>query len=184
MGGHLPPLLQGFNCIARADARILILGSMPGQASLRKNQYYAHPRNSFWTIMERLFDAGPEHSYEQRLALLQEQRIALWDVVYRCARQGSLDTAIEQHTVVANDFHRLFAACPKIHSVYFNGQKAATLFRQQVLPGLPAALAGLHYQTLPSTSPAHASLNTEQKLQQWSCIKQALIHNPDDKHQA
>ena len=164
-------LLQGFDCIARPDARILILGSMPGQASLRQAQYYAHPRNSFWYIMGRLFAAGPELPYRQRLRLLQQQQIALWDVVHRCARKGSLDADIEDRTVEANDFNALFKLCPQIHSVFFNGQTAAALFKRRVLTSLDPALS-LTYQTLPSTSPAHASLSREQKLQHWRCITQ------------
>ena len=103
-----PALLCGFDCVARADARILILGSMPGQASLQQSQYYAHPRNSFWYIMGELFAAGPELDYAQRLQVLLEQRVALWDVVHRCQRKGSLDADIEQQSVEANDFLTLF----------------------------------------------------------------------------
>jgi len=171
------PLLQGFDCIARADARVLILGSMPGQASLQQSQYYAHPRNSFWYIMGELFAAGPELDYEQRLQVLMERRIALWDVVHRCQRRGSLDADIESHSVEPNDFHALFARCPDIHQVFFNGQAAASLFKRQVLAGLPAELLSrlaLHFHTLPSTSPAHAGLDREQKLQQWQRVRDYL----------
>lgn len=170
-------LLQGFGCIARADARVLILGSMPGQASLQQSQYYAHPRNSFWYIMGELFAAGAELDYERRLQVLMEQRIALWDVVHRCQRRGSLDADIEAHSVEANDFQMLFARCPDIHHVFFNGQTAANLFKRQVLAGLPSDLS-LHYHTLPSTSPAHAGLDREQKLRQWRCVRDYL-----EKHQ-
>lgn len=166
-------LLQGFNCIARPDARILILGSMPGQASLDKDQYYAHPRNAFWAIMDRLFTINPELPYAQRLSLLQQQHIALWDVVHRCVRKGSLDSAIQSTTIETNNFHALFVRYPSIQQVFFNGKKSALLYRTQVLPTLNVATP-LHYQTLPSTSPAHASLNIEQKLQQWLCIKTSL----------
>lgn len=165
----VPGLLQGFACVARADARLLILGSMPGQASLDQHQYYAHPRNSFWYIMGRLFDAGPERPYRQRLEILQRRHIALWDVVHRCARQGSLDTAIEHATVEANDLPGLFDRCPEIRHVFFNGRKAAELYRRLVEPSLTLPYA-LDYQTLPSTSPAHAALSREAKLQQWTCL--------------
>lgn len=170
-------LLQGFDCVARADARVLILGSMPGHASLQQSQYYAHPRNSFWYIMGELFGAGPELNYERRLQVLMEQQIALWDVVHRCHRKGSLDADIEAHSVEPNDFQMLFARCPDIHHVYFNGQTAAGLFNRQVLTGLPTELLsrlGMHYHTLPSTSPAHAGLDREQKLQQWQCVRDYL----------
>jgi hypoxanthine-DNA glycosylase len=165
-----PGLLQGFACVARADARLLILGSMPGQVSLEQHQYYAHPRNSFWYIMGRLFAAGPEHPYRQRLEILQQRHIALWDVVHRCARRGSLDTAIEHATVEANDLQGLFDKCRGIRHVFFNGRKAAELYRRLVEPTLKLPYA-LTYRTLPSTSPAHAALSREAKRQQWSCLQ-------------
>jgi len=164
------PLLQGFDCVARADARVLILGSMPGQESLRQTQYYAHPQNSFWYIMGRLFGADPDLPYDQRLLRLQDRGIVLWDVVHRCRRPGSLDAAIDRDSVETNDFKKLFIICPDIDHVFFNGQKAAALYKRLVLPAL-AIKQEILYQTLPSTSPAHASLNREQKYQQWSLIK-------------
>jgi len=173
MNDNNQKLLEGFNCIARADARILILGSMPGQISLTKEQYYAHPRNSFWRIMAEMFGFNPELPYEKRLPLIQQQGIALWDVVHRCKRKGSLDADIKQQTVEANNFQQLFNDCPDIHHVFFNGQKAASLYKTHVLPGLEPNTS-LHYQTLPSTSPAHASLGHDQKYQQWLCIKERL----------
>lgn len=123
--------------------------------------------------MGELFDAGPELPYKQRLILIQQQQVALWDVVHRCVRKGSLDADIEQQTVEANNFQQLFEICPDIHSVFFNGQKAAALYKSRVLPGINTKTS-LHYQTLPSTSPAHASLSHDQKLHQWRCIKQCI----------
>jgi hypoxanthine-DNA glycosylase len=143
---------------------------MPGQESLRQTQYYAHPRNSFWYIMGQLFAAGPELPYKDRLNILLEQRIALWDVVHRCVRKGSLDADIKPQTIEANDFHSLFERCPELQHVFFNGQKAATLFRRMVLPDL-ARTPSLRYHNLPSTSPAHASMNHDQKLRLWRVLK-------------
>ena len=120
-----------FPPIASPDARILILGSMPGQASLAAGQYYAHPRNAFWPIMGALFGAGPELPYAQRLERLASAGIALRDVIGRCERAGSLDSAIAPASIEANDFAGLFAACPGIDHVFFNGTAAATLFRRQ-----------------------------------------------------
>jgi double-stranded uracil-DNA glycosylase len=170
-----PGLLQGFSCVARRDARALILGSMPGQASLDQAQYYAHPRNAFWYIMGRLFDAGPEQPYSQRLEILQQRGLALWDVVHRCARKGSLDADIEHDSVEPNDLRGLFMHCPNIRHVFFNGRKAADLYRRMIEPTLGPP-GPIHYQTLPSTSPAHASLDREAKLRHWSAIKTLLAN--------
>lgn len=164
--------LQGFDCIAQADAQILILGSMPGKKSLADKQYYAHPRNCFWQIISKLFNIKATENYQQRLFLLQQQQLALWDVVHRCSRKGSLDADIDTQTVTANQFQHLFDQCPNIKSVFFNGQKAAALYRRLVLPELTSTT--LLYHILPSTSPAHASLNFQQKYQQWRCIKHSL----------
>ena len=159
---------QGFAPIADPHARVLILGSMPGMASLEAAQYYAFPRNVFWKIMGELFDAGPELPYPSRLARLRDQRIALWDVIESCRRPGSLDSDISEEGLVTNDFNRLFERCPQISRVFFNGQKAAGLFRKKVAP----TLAGEYdYRTLPSTSPAHAARSYAAKLEAWSVLK-------------
>jgi len=170
-------LLQGFSCIARRDARLLILGSMPGQASLDQDQYYAHPRNSFWYIMGQLFGAGPECSYAQRLEILQQEHIALWDVVHRCARKGSLDADIEHDTVEPNNLQGLFDQCTDIRHVFFNGRKAAELYRRMIEPSLVMPYT-ISYLTLSSTSPAHASLDREGKLLQWLYLKNCLCDKP------
>jgi len=172
----LAVVLTGFGCVFQSDARVLILGSMPGQASLDHTQYYAHPRNSFWYIMEQLFDAGWNRPYQQRLSTLLQHRIALWDVVHQCIRKGSLDAAIDNKSIVANDFQSLFNQCPDLHHVFFNGQKAARLFAELIEPTLQASpsRATLSYMTLPSTSPAHATMSREQKLNEWSCIADCL----------
>lgn len=161
-------LSQGFAPLAGAGAQTLILGSMPGVASLEAQQYYAFSRNAFWKIMGDLFDAGPQLDYPQRLEKLVLNRIALWDVIATCHRPGSLDSAIRESDLTTNDFGGFFQQYPEINRICFNGQKAADLFMKKVHPQLDA-----HYQyiTLPSTSPAHASKNYIQKLQEWSVIK-------------
>jgi hypoxanthine-DNA glycosylase len=161
-------LLRGFPPVAAADARILILGSMPGQASLAAGRYYAHERNAFWRIMGDLFGAGPALPYGQRLARLQAAGIALWDVIAACQRSGSLDADIVPGSVRANDFRGFFAGHPGIARVYFNGAAAETAFRRLALPGLDAP--PLPIQRLPSTSPAHAALGYAEKLAAWSVI--------------
>ena len=126
--------IQSFPFSADRNARVLILGSMPGAESLRQQQYYAHPRNLFWDLMGDLFGAGRNLPYEKRLAVLRKTGVALWDVAHSCRRKGSLDSNMTD--VAANDFASLFAATPRIHTVFFNGQTAAALFRKLVLPEL------------------------------------------------
>ena len=157
-------LLQSFPCVASSAAKILILGSMPGERSLRQQKYYAHPQNVFWDIMKGLFGVGREMNYKKRLRILSQNRIALWDVVFQCRRRGSLDTNISMQSVVPNDFASLFFRCPQIDTVFFNGHKAEELFRKLVLKHL---LKPLRLVRLPSTSPAHASLTKAQKMVRW-----------------
>ena len=160
-------LSQGFAPISRADARMLILGSMPGVASLEAVQYYAFERNVFWRIMGDLFSAGPEMDYQERLEVLLSNHIALWDVIGTCHRPGSLDSAISKDGLEINDFVGFFKRHPQISQVCFNGQKAAELFRKKVMPGLSGQF---NYVTLPSTSPANAARNYVSKLEAWSVI--------------
>lgn len=160
--------LQGFPPVSGADAQLLILGSMPGAASLEAGQYYAFPRNAFWRIMGDLFGAGPRLDYPLRLQRLVASRVALWDVIARCHRPGSLDASISRDGLVANDFRVFFADHPAIASVAFNGRTAADLYRKMVLPGLGR---DLEYLVLPSTSPAHAALGYARKLEAWSVLK-------------
>jgi hypoxanthine-DNA glycosylase len=166
---------EGFPPIADAQARILILGSLPGQVSLQRQQYYAQPQNAFWKIMGRLFDAGPERPYAERVQRLVANGIALWDVCASAQRPGSLDAAIMHSSVVANDLAAFLTHHPDIGLIGFNGSKAADLFRRQVLPGLPAGLRAIRYATLPSTSPAHAAMPFEEKLTRWATV----LHNPE-----
>lgn len=157
-----------FPPIAQADARLLILGSMPGKASLEANQYYAHPRNLFWPILGELVGASPALDYVERTRRLTANGIALWDVLKSCHRPGSLDADIDKSTMVANDFAAFFASHPHINRVFFNGATAEQAFRRYVLPTLEAETLILH--RLPSTSPAHAALSFHQKLESWRLI--------------
>ena len=154
--------IHSFPPLARADARLVILGSMPGEASLAAGQYYAHPRNAFWPIMGHLFGFDPQADYAERVAALLEARVAVWDVLHSCRRSGSLDSRIRDDAV--NDFATFFADHPAISRLFFNGQKAEVSYRRHVLPHLPRHL---DCQRLPSTSPAHATLSFEAKLAAW-----------------
>lgn len=146
---------------------VLILGSMPGEKSLLEQQYYAHPRNAFWFIMQELFGIAIDLPYRQRLEGLKANHVALWDVVNSCERKGSLDVAIKNHSIVSNDFIALFTQNPSIELIVFNGAKSEAEFLKRVLPGLPAVTQQIARVRLPSTSPAMASLSREAKLQRW-----------------
>ncbi len=157
----------GFPPVAREDARVLVLGSLPGQASLAARQYYAQPQNSFWRIMGQLFGAGPEQPYEERLKRLMEARVALWDVCASAKRPGSLDHRIDKRSVAPNDFRGFFESHGDIAAIFFNGATAERLYLTLARPTLPVAAAGIATRRLPSTSPAHAGVSFAQKLEAW-----------------
>jgi double-stranded uracil-DNA glycosylase len=161
---------RGFAAIRRADAQLLILGTMPGRASLEANQYYAHPRNAFWKIAESVLRIPRSLDYQQRVELIRDRRIAIWDVLQSCERTTSLDSDIEADSLVANDFRALFAACPTIRAICFNGAKAGALYRRHVIESLPVRLRDLPQLVLPSTSPANARLTPRMKAVAWSVI--------------
>jgi len=163
---------EGFPPIARADATILILGSLPGQRSIDAHQYYAHPQNAFWKIMRKLY--AVDGNYEERCAALLEHRIALWDVLADSVRPGSLDASIWTETATANDFGRFFSAHPEIQLIAFNGQKAQQLFRKFV--HLDDMLPNGKTKVLPSSSPAHAAMSWTDKAGAW---KTALTAEPN-----
>jgi TDG/mug DNA glycosylase family protein len=152
---------SGFAPIANPDAQILVLGSLPGQQSLSAAEYYAHPHNAFWKIMREL--VGARGSYDARCEALQKHGIALWDVLAESVRPGSLDADIRMPTAKPNDFTMLFRRCPDIGRVCFNGQKAAAMYQRLV--GMD--LHQVEFVTLPSTSPAFASMRFEEKLRVW-----------------
>jgi hypoxanthine-DNA glycosylase len=160
----------GFPPMASPQARTLILGSLPGQLSLARGEYYANPHNAFWKIIARRFpELAPD--YASRGATLAHHGIALWDVLAAATRSGSLDTAI-RGDAVANNFRALFHAYPKIRVIYFNGAMAGKLYARHVLPTLTAQQRAIARHTLPSTSAAHASLTLAQKAARWSVVWQ------------
>ena len=163
---------NGFPPIAERNARVLILGSLPGQTSLRLQQYYGQPQNAFWKIMGRLFDAEPGLPYSERTRRLIAHRVALWDVCAAARRPGSLDASILHSSVVPNDFAAFLASHPHIRLVCFNGAKAAELYRRTVHPHLRDTIRPIRYVALPSTSPAHASMTFEEKLARWSVVQE------------
>jgi hypoxanthine-DNA glycosylase len=159
----------GFPPISRSDARVLILGTLPSQASLQRRQYYGLPQNGFWRIMGRLLGFSHELPYAQRKRQLVQNRIALWDVCASAVRPGSLDASIRD--VVPNDFARFFLNHRSIEVVCFNGATARKLYHRLVLPGLAETLPALRYEALPSTSPAHAGMPFDEKLRRWAIVQ-------------
>ena len=149
---------------------MLVLGSMPSRQSLARQQYYAHPRNAFWPIMTQLFELQ-ETAYRERADELTGHGVAVWDVLQACTRSSSLDSDIDEDSIVTNDFREFFRAHPEIRKVFFNGAKAEAVYLKQVIPGLPPEPAAFSLYRLPSTSPANAGMNFYQKLQAWQALK-------------
>jgi hypoxanthine-DNA glycosylase len=167
--------IYSFPPFADATSRILILGTMPGKMSLAKQQYYAHPRNAFWPIMAELFGFDLREEYAARKARLQTAGVAVWDVLQSCSREknqreSSLDTDIDTESIVPNNLADFLGAHAAIERICFNGAKAAQLFRRHVQPNLSIGNRPIEYLFLPSTSPAHAGMNFEKKLQAWRQI--------------
>jgi hypoxanthine-DNA glycosylase len=160
------PLLYGLPPIIDDDARILILGNMPSVPSLRAQQYYANPRNGFWRITGEIFGFDADEPYDVRTAALRGHGVAMWDVLRSCRRAGSLDSAVEPDSMVANDFGRLFADHPAIDRVYFNGAAAEKNFTRLVSTGIDLPLG---YRRLPSTSPAQ-TMRYADKLGAWQIV--------------
>ncbi len=151
----LPPLVSG-------RTRLLILGSFPGVASLAAQQYYGHPQNQFWRILQAIWPSSPcptgVDSYQIRSDWLLARKLGLWDVYAACEREGSLDSAIRQPVV--NDFAGLLRLCPQLEAIAHNGAESFKHSRHTSLLGLPV-------YKLPSTSPANASWSFERKLAAW-----------------
>lgn len=166
--------VYSFPPIAAPDIKVLILGSMPGEKSLQMQQYYAHPQNALWRIMGDLVGAGRDLEYQERVSKLLASGIGLWEVLESCHRPGSLDSAINPLTMQPNDFNTFFAAHPKVTHVFFNGGLAADAYRRRIKPMLSSTYDYIQYERLPSTSPAHASRNYQQKLEDWRKILEAL----------
>lgn len=145
---------------------------MPGRASLLAGQYYAHPRNAFWAIIRATYGIENSLDYEQRCRQLIGRGVAVWDVLKTCTRTSSLDSDIDQTTIVVNDFSGFFAAHPGIRRIYFNGAMAEKTFRRHVVSDLPDSAASIPRSRLPSTSPANAAFSFERKLAAWHALRQ------------
>lgn len=164
-------VLESFPPCVDIDARILILGSMPGRASLEAQRYYAHPRNQFWWIMSELLkgsmvDVSMPEDYPERLAWLRSHQIGLWDVLKFCERDGSLDSNIKVATEVANPLPELIETLRSLQLVIFNGKKAEQAFKRYCADSV--INRRVKFVCLPSSSPANAATSKECKLEQWS----------------
>lgn len=167
--------LRSFLPVVGRDARVLVLGSMPGAASLAAQRYYAHPRNLFWPIMGELFGASPTLSYDARLTMLKDAGIALWDVLAACEREGSLDQRIVRATEQPNAIAELLYDTPTLRTLAFNGAKAAQAYARHVAPQLDDTLReSLRLMALPSTSPANAGQPYAVRLARWREILTVL----------
>lgn len=158
---------SSFPPVVRADTRLLILGSLPGDRSLAEQRYYAHPRNLFWRLVGTAIAKDLQSlDYSARLQALLAARIGLWDTVASATRAGSLDTAIREAR--HNELAGLAASLPDLRAVAFNGKAAARIGAPQ-LAGHGAALI-----PLPSSSPAHAAMPVAEKEQLWAIIREFL----------
>lgn len=172
------PVSIGLAPIWRADAKVLILGSLPGVASLQAAQYYAHPRNQCWPILQQLFAIDASLPYPERLQYAQQQGIAFWDLVQSAKRRGSLDSAIISKSIATNRLLALLTELPKLQHIALNGKKAAELFERQrasdieLQQWLSERAQSLQCHVLPSTSPANAAIHFNDKLASW---RQALL---------
>jgi hypoxanthine-DNA glycosylase len=153
--------IHSFPYFINSKTEILILGTMPGVVSLVKQEYYANPRNHFWKIIYTLFDILPiPETFEEKIQLLQYNKIGLWDVLENCERKGSLDIHIKNKK--ENDFEMLFKEFPSITKIIFNGKQSHAFFYKRF-----GQIEGITYYVMPSTSPAN-TMPFENKLKIWS----------------
>jgi double-stranded uracil-DNA glycosylase len=164
-------LLHSFEPLIGQRPKVLILGSMPGVKSLQDQQYYAHPRNTFWPIMGALFSIEWSENYAQRVQQIQQLPVILWDVLQSCHREGSLDSNIRSDQLQANAIPQLLLDYPTLSLIAFNGATSEKMFKQHVIRHIsyPDRYTLLR---LPSTSPAHAGKSFQQKMEEWSVIRE------------
>lgn len=163
-------LCEGFEPIEAPDARVLVVGTLPGPESLGVRQYYANSSNSFWRIVCEILGTERESPYEKRCRILMEHGIALWDVCKSAVRDGSQDKNIIESTIVPNDFGDFFKSHPVIRQIYFNGDPPRKLFRRKVSDPPP-----VFSEVLPSTSNSHSGMIFEEKLEVWRAFLAPFI---------
>lgn len=151
---------KAFDPIINSQSKILILGTMPGEKSLELQQYYGNRGNQFWKIMFEMFGKPLSNDYSERLNLLEEKHIALWDVLQYCEREGSLDSNIKNE--LPNDFELFYKTYPNIKAVLFSSKNAMAYYDKYV-----GRKPHLDYYVLPSPSGANATKTFAQKLEEW-----------------
>lgn len=161
-------MIKSFPPLICKSSTGLILGTMPGEKSLRANEYYAHRGNQFWKIMFSIFDQSYSEDYTKRIKLITDNNLAIWDILQYCEREGSSDNAIQQEK--PNDFKALLNDYPKIKHIFFNGQNPESYFHRFI--GYPD---GITFHTLPSTSPANTWMNLQKKNELWAAIREVLL---------
>lgn len=156
-------MINSFPPIIDAETEILILGTIPGIQSLNKQEYYGNPRNQFWSIIFTLYSSFPiSEIFEEKVSLLQKNKIGLWDVLAYCERKGSLDIHIKNQT--ENDIALILKTFPKIKTLVFNGKESHKYFIRKF-----GSLSGIQYHIMPSTSPAH-TISFDDKLKCWATV--------------
>lgn len=160
-------ILRSFPPLADKNSKILILGTMPGPMALAKREYYGFTGNHFWKILFNLFEVKGVPSYPEKVKLLKEKGIALWDVFKSCQRIGALDSAIRCAEI--NNIPRLLKKYPNIKAVFTDSKIAEKIYRERFLPSI-----GLPFANLPSPSPANASISLEGKIKDWTVILEKL----------
>lgn len=168
-------LCIGFPAQVSAQCRVLVLGSMPGIASLQAAQYYAHPRNRFWPLMQALCGVDARLDYAARIAALNAAGVGLWDVIGRCQRRGSLDAAIVRGSEVPNRLGALIAGLPQLRAVACNGGTAHQAFMRFIAPSLALDGRPLAIWSLPSTSPANAAWPLPRLQAAWQPLADARL---------
>lgn len=155
--------IQSFAPLLSTEPKVLILGTMPSVKSLEQQEYYGNKQNAFWKILFALFQHDFSTVYADRVALIQQNHLGLWDVLQSCERTGSLDAAIKAEQ--PNDIQQLIHDYPSIHTVVFSSQKAEQYFTKYI-----GMVEGIRTVTLPSPSGANARMSLEEKIAAWSCL--------------
>lgn len=164
----------GFPAQLNAGCRVLVLGSMPGVASLQAAQYYAHPRNRFWPLMGMLCGIDATHAYPDRVRALNASGVGVWDVIGQCERRGSLDASIVRGSEVPNALGALIDGLPALRAIACNGGTAFQAFQRFIVPTLVGSVREVPVWSLPSTSPANAAWPLPRLLEAWQPLADAV----------